>query len=735
MLLLCPSLQGAGGASAGIVRYVQDSKVWVLETERTSYVMGLDELGQVQNLYWGKKLVRDQDFSTALLKAEYVFDYREGRRGEEYPGWGGIRYPRATEYEEACLKVTLADGTRDVVLKYVSQEVSGNTLKIRLKDIRYDLFVDVTYQLFPKQDIIRKSARIENGTKQALVVESAQSGSWYVPPGDGYRLTYLPGLWGGYAAVNGEVQVTRESIHQGKKVLESRRGMTSHPMNPWFALDFQGQADEEHGQVWFGALAWSGNWKLVVEETPGLQVRVVGGYNDFDFGYQLKPGESLETPTFYGGFTERGFGEASRLMHRLERDEILPHHGNLPLRPVVFNSWAEAEAVEKQYAEAAAKLGVERFVVDDGWFGRRGHNDHASLGDWYPNPQMYPHGLKPLIDYVRSLGMEFGLWLDWESVNPDSDLYRRHPDWVINFPGRPRSEYRNQLVLNLAREDVKEYMFGIVDKLLTDNDIKMLKFDMNRGVSEPGWPEVPAAEQKSIWVKYVTNYYEILDRLRARHPQVELENSAGGGGRVDLAILGRMDTQELSDNGDAYDELWIGEGYTFTYAPRLLEGWVGDNPSTNDRSTSLKYRFLGAIVKGGQLGLGFDPTKWPAEEIAQAKKWVDYYKSIRKTLQEGELYRLSSPRDGNLAATEYVAPDGKQAVLFAFLHSQQFSRPAPPIYLRGLEDRAVYRLKPIDDKLREKEEVLSGSYLMNRGLNFNLAGDFDSTSIVLERCD
>jgi alpha-galactosidase len=696
--------------------------------------MGLDELDQVQNLYWGKKLLRDQDFSPALLRAEYVFAYREGRRGEEYPGWGGIRYPRAVEYEEPCLKVTLADGTRDVVLKYVSHEVRSDTLEIRLKDIRYDLFVDLTYRVFPREDIIRKSARIENETKQSLVVESAQSGSWYVPPGDGYRLTYLPGLWGGNVAVYSELQVAQEPIHPGKKVLESRRGMTSHPMNPWFAIDHQGRADEEHGQVWFGALGWSGNWKLVVEESPCLQVRVVGGYNDFDFGYLLKPGERLETPAFYGGFTEGGFGEASRLMHRLEREEILPHHGALPLRPVMFNSWAETVPVEKQYAEAAAKLGVELFIVDDGWFGQRGHNDHAGLGDWYPNPQMYPHGLKPLIDYVHSLGMEFGLWVEPEMVNPDSNLYRQHPDWVISFPGRPRSEYRNQLVLNLAREDVKEFVFGLLDKLLSENDIKLLKWDVNRGISEPGWPEVPVAEQKRIWVKYVANYYEILDRVLAKHPQLVFENSTGGGGRVDLGAFARMGQGDSGDE-DTFDELWTQEGQSLAYAPPVLEGWVGDNSGTNNRSTSLKYRFLGAIARGGALGLGFDPTKWSAEDLALTKRMVEYYKSVRKTLAEGEFYRLFSPRAGNLAAAEYVAQDGKQVVLFAFLHSQQFSRPAPIIYLRGLEERGVYRLKPLDDKLREKQEVLSGSYLMNRGLNFNLTGDFDCTSIVLERVD
>ena len=709
------------------VRYLPASKIWILETDHTSYVVGINEQNALQNLYWGKKITRDQDFAPAHTREAYAFESPEGMTNEEYPGWGGMRYT------EPCLKVSLADGVRDLVLKYVSHQVKGDTLEVRTKDINYDLFVTLTYRVFPRYDMIRKNALIENQTKQAVRIESAQSGVWYVPPGVGYRLTYLPGRW---AAEN---QVTQEVIHQGKKVLESRRMVTSHQTNPYFAIDYKGEANEEHGRVWFGALGWSGNWKFVVEQTPNQQVRVVGGYNDFDFGYQLKPGQSLSTPDFYGGYTEQGFGEASRHLHHLELDEILPRQPAPRLRPVVLNSWcvtefAVSEENQKQFAAIAAKLGVEQFMMDDGWFGAR-KTDRAGLGDWYPDPDKFPRGLKPLIDYVHSLGMEFGLWWEPEMVNPDSNLYREHPDWAINFPGRPRSEGRNQLMLNLAREDVKEYLFNVFDKLLRENEIKIVKWDMNRHISEPGWPEVPVAEQKQIWVKYVTNLYDLIDRLRAKHPTVEFETSEGGGGRVDLEFLKRMEQVNTTDNGDAFDRLRIWEGYTYAYAPKLINGGVGDNPGSNDRSTPLKFRFLQGIEMGGAFGLCCDVRKWPQADLDFARTMIDYYKTIRRTLQEGDLYRLASLREGNLAAAEYVAPDGKQAVLFAFLHSQQFLYQAPSIYLRGLDERALYRLKPIDDKLVEKRRVLSGSYLMNHGLNFNLTGDFDSTSVLLERVE
>jgi alpha-galactosidase len=721
--------QAADTASALVespIRFLADKKLWVLETERATYVVGVNERNELQNVYWGKKLTRDSDLSPAHTGAEHAsFDSSETMTNLEYPGWGG------RQYAEPCLKVTLADGVRDLVLKYVSHEVHGETLEMRLKDIQYDLFVNLSYRVFPRQDIISKQAEIQNRTQQPIMVESGQSGAWYVPRGEGYRLSYLAGRWAG------ETQLTREEIHQGKIVLESRRGNTSHQLNPWFALDFQGRADEQHGRVWFGALGWSGNWKLVFEQTPAQQVRVVGGYNDFDFAYLLQPGESLPTPAFYGGFTDQGFGEASRLLHRLEIEEILPDRAAPRVRPVLYNSWEAtefnvSEEGQKQLADKAAKVGVELFVMDDGWFGER-NDDHAGLGDWTVNPRKFPRGLKPLIDYVNNLGMNFGLWVEPEMVNPDSNLYRQHPDWVMNFPGRPRSEARNQLTLNMARDDVKEYIFSALDKLLAENNIKFIKWDMNRHFSEPGWPEVPVAEQKKIWLKYVNNVYEIIDRLRAKYPRLEIEACSGGGGRVDAGILERVNEVWTSDNTEAFDRLRIQEGFSFAYAPKVMMDWVTDVPNLNGRSTPLQFRFL--VAMQGSLGIGANLNRWSEADFALARKMVDYYKSIRKTVQEGKLYRLLSPREGSATANEYVSQDGRQAVVFAFLHSQQFLYPAPTVYLRGLDERALYRLKPLDGKLVEKQETVSGSYLMNHGLNFNLGGDFDSTSLLLERVD
>jgi alpha-galactosidase len=706
------------------VRFLPTKKLWVLETDRVSYVLGVNEQNSLQNVYWGKKLLRDEDLATAHTGREHAsFDSRETMTNEEYPGWGGLRY------NEPCVKVTLADGTRDLVLNYVSHEIHGDRLEIHTKDIRYALAVDLLYRVYPRSGIIEKRSIIRNQTGQPIVVESAQSGDWYVPAGEGYRLSYLTGRWAG------ETQLHREPVEPGKKVLESRRGNTSHQANPWFALDYQGAADEEHGRVWFGAIGWSGNWKLVVEETPAQQVRVTGGFNDFDFGYLLKPGETLETPAFYGGFTDQGFGESSRIMHAFERQEILPDRAAPHPRPVLYNSWEATtfdvnEAGQKQLADKAAKIGVELFVMDDGWFGQR-NDDHAGLGDWTVNPQKFPNGLKGLIDYVNGLGMKFGLWVEPEMVNPNSDLYRAHPDWAMHFNDRPRSEARNQLILNMARDDVRDHIFTVLDKLVSKNHIEFLKWDMNRHFGEPGWPEVAVAEQKQIWVKYVDNVYNIIDRLRAKHPGLEIESCSGGGGRLDLGILKRVDEVWTSDNTEAFDRLRIQEGFTNAYAPKVMMAWVTDVPNLNGRSTPLKYRFL--VAMQGSLGIGSNLNHWTDADFALASRMVGIDKEIRATVQQGNLYRLFSPREGEFTANQYVSQDGKQAVLFAFLHSQQYLRPAPVVYLRGLDERAVYRIKPIDDKLTGGLETASGSYLMNHGIELRLGGDFDSTMLTLER--
>ncbi len=734
MILLLGCASAARGQ--GAIQYAPETKVWTLRAGEMSYAFGVNERGELQAIYWGAALSPKTQLPAVHSRPEAAsFDLSTTTTPQEYPAWG------AGLYTEPALKATFADGNRNIVLHYVEHHIKGgadgNTLEIVMQDIKAPLVVHLYYRVHSETGILERWSRIENKTEQPVTLEDAASAAWTLPQGTGYDWHWLTGRWAG------EYQYHSAKIDTGAQMIESRRGSTSHQANPWFAIDEGSKTSESAGPVWFGELGWSGSWRITVEQSSLEQVRIVGGYNPFDFGYRLAPGESLETPPFYAGYTDKGMGEASRILHRFQRAEILPGHPHPRPRPVLYNSWEATEfkvneAGQITLAEKASQLGVERFVIDDGWFGKR-NDDHAGLGDWYVNSQKFPHGLKPVIDRVHALGMDFGIWVEPEMVNPDSDLYRKHPEWAMNFPGRPRTEGRNQLVLNLARNDVKEYTFNWLDKLVTDNDIAFLKWDYNRNWSEPGWDAVPVDQQKQIWVKYVDNLYEILDRLRAKHPKLEIESCSGGGGRVDLGILKRTDEVWTSDNTDALDRLSIQDGFTHAYTPGVMMAWVTDVPNfVNGRTVPLKFRFLVAMT--GSLGIGSNLNKFSDEEMKQAAGYVSYYKSIRETVQDGELYRLVAPESSEHSATEYVSRDGKQAVVFAFLHSQQFGTPYPAVHLQGLDPNAQYRLKPLEagasaggPRGPKLPDTVTGSYLMEVGLQLPLRGDYDSASILIER--
>ena len=724
VLIVSISLSGSGlmAQGPGDIHFDESSKVFRIDAGGVTYAFGINNVNALQPVYWGGQLSSEDRFPSTLAKPEVAsFDSPTTTTPNEYAGWG------AGLFVDPALKVSYPDGNRDLALHYVSHVIKGNELTITLKDIERDLFVELHYIVDHETGIVGRSAVILNRTQTPVTIEEAAAATWNLPRGTDYSLRYLSGRWGA------ESNLQKEVIRPGKIVLESRRGSTGHQNNPWFAIERGEHPDEESGDVWFGALAWSGSWSISVEQDQLQQIRVTGGFNPFDFSYKLQPGKQLETPVFYGGYSHHGVGGASRLLHHFELTRILPQAPAPRPRPVIYNSWEATgfsvdEPGQVALAEKAASIGVERFVMDDGWFGQR-KDDHAGLGDWYVNKEKFPNGLKPLIDKVHSVGMDFGLWVEPEMVNPNSDLYRKHPDWVLNFTGRPRSEQRNQLVLNLARKDVRDYVFGFLDDLLSHNQIAFLKWDYNRNWSEPGWPAVAPDEQQAVYVEYVRNLYSILRELREKHPQVEIESCSGGGGRVDLGILKLTDEVWPSDNTDPFDRLRIQDGFTYAYTPGVMMAWVTDSPGwMNQRTTSVTYRFLSSMQ--GSLGVGANLNKWTPAEFETAKQLIAAYKQVRETVQHGSLYRLVSPRDGSeVSVTESVANDKKQGVLFAFLHSSQMGYPFPRVYLRGLDPKTNYRVTAIAGVLaKDSPTVASGSYWMSHGVDVDLRGDFQAAA-------
>lgn len=701
-------------------------RVFRLDGGDVTYVAGVNDAGQLQTVYWGKRLPAAQEFAPPKPgQGSSSFDMPSNTTSQEFIGWGGGLYV------EPDLKVTFPDGNRDLVLKYQFHRVIVDGFDVVMKDISREVYVTVQYRMDRETGIVRRSAEVSNRTGTPFLIEQVAGGTYNLPRALNYRLHYVTGRWAA------EWDLQQQPVHAGKTVLESRRGTTGSQNNPWIMVDHVGDHDQDQGEVWFAALGWSGSWQISIEQDAVKGVRITGGPNAFDFSYLLKNGETFQTPYFYGGFSNQGVGGASRLLHRFEVDSLLPHAPQPKLRPVLYNSWEATtfnvdEAGQMALADKAASIGVERFVMDDGWFGQR-NNDHAGLGDWTVNPQKFSRGLKPLIDKVHSLKMDFGLWVEPEMVNPDSDLYRKHPDWALNFPGRPRTEGRNQLVLNLARKDVHDYVLQVLDKLLNENDIAFLKWDYNRNWSEPGWPAVPVEEQKNVYVDFTRNYYDILEKLRQKHPNIEIESCSGGGSRVDLGVMHLTDEVWPSDNTDAYDRLLLQEGFSYAYSPAVMMAWVTDSPTwVNQRALSLEYRFLSSMQ--GSLGIGSNLNKWTPEDFAKARTMIDVYKGVRETVQRGSLYRLMSSREGEHSVTESVSRDGKQAVTFAFLHSSTQLHPFPRIYLRGLREDTIYKLRVIAGKPEDDTpQTATGAYWMHHGVDVALRGDFQAAMFVLDR--
>jgi len=726
-LALAPALVLAAipQSAAAKVTVSADARVFRLDGGHVTYAFGVDEKGYLQPLYWGAEVDPQAPLAARASKELSGFDPAGMQTAQEFAGQGeGL-------VTDPGVKVTFADGNRDLVLKYRSYHLEGETLVIELADIARPLTVTLRYAIDPDTGVVTRSAAVRNGGARPVRVEALAAATLTLPGAAAYDLHFLSGR---HAA---EWTPHSVALSPALTTLESRRGSVGHGNQPWLAISRPGLTTEESGPVWFGALAWSGSFRMTAQTDNIGRVRLAAGYNSYDFAWSLKPGETLETPRFYAGYSSGGYGGASRAFHRFQREQVIPGGARAPLRPVLYNSW-EATAFDvtvagqMALAERAAKLGVERFVVDDGWFGQR-NDDHAGLGDWTVNPKKFPQGLKPLIDRVHALGMSFGLWFEPEMVNKDSDLYRAHPDWVLNFPGRPRTEGRNQLVLNLARTDVRDHLLDVLDRLLRENDIQFIKWDYNRNWTEPGWPEA-GPDQQRLQVQYIRNLYHILAELRRRHPGLEIETCSGGGGRVDTGIMALTDQAWTSDNTDPYDRLAIQDGFSMAYAPAVMMDWVTDAPNwANGRVTTLDYRFLSAMQGG--LGIGANLNHWTPDDSTTARRWIEAYKGIRETVQRGDLYRLVRPtEDQAQTATFFVSANRRQAVLFVMQRGSMWRDNWAPLKVAGLDPNRTYAVRRLGggDLPENTPDHASGAWWMEHGLTIRLRGDYTGLGLVFE---
>ncbi|HEY0947333.1 MAG TPA: alpha-galactosidase [Opitutaceae bacterium] len=616
----------------------------------------------------------DVSYHTVLLKAAFAEPAGELRPGEarNLP----VRDLRL-RYHSHCIQDNATPGLAPAHVPAVRGEARRETLALRLKDEAYAFYATLYYRLTPEHDVIERWIELENGTGSPVEIETLGFGSLHLPHGE-YEVTRPAGAWAREFVAN------RQRLEQGSFVLSQLGLNTGHASNPFFLLNSCGAAIEEAGIVYFGALAYSGNWSLEFEVLPTGPVRVHGGYERTDFALTLAPGERHATPAFVHGCCAEGWGGASRRLHRFVRDYVMPN--GEASRPVLYNSWEATYfdlSIDGQIhlARLAASIGVELFVVDDGWFGGRRH-DRAGLGDWVVSRDVFPQGLKPLIDEVRRLGMAFGLWVEPEMVNPDSDLYRAHPDWVLHFPGRPRTESRTQLVLDFGRPEVVEHIFGVLDALCRENEIDFIKWDMNRYATEPGSPA-----GKALWRRHVAGVYRIMDGLRERHPRLSIQSCSGGGGRIDLGVLARSDQVWTSDNTDACDRVGIQNGFSLAYPPRVMESWVTHEVNhQTGRRWPLDLRF--DVAMRGVLGIGSSLNQLSPEELKVYARKIAFYKKIRPVVQHGDLYRLSAAP----STWQSVLPDASRAVYSIVVLQHRLGVHRAPARLRGLSNDAHYRI-------------------------------------------
>ncbi|MDD6727848.1 MAG: alpha-galactosidase [Eubacteriales bacterium] len=684
--------------------------IFVLETENTHYVLGVDKNGYNRHIHWGKKCD--------------VKDYRIFNWGDENSNHTTLDEMKQectafgqTMYRECVLKATFPDGCREINSKFIGSKIEGSTLTLTFSDKLYSLEYDLSYTLYDKGDIITRSITVRNTGNEPINFEHLYSAEFTLPSIKPYKFRNTNGAWGG------EFVETESCLDGGSLVFESRKGISGHNNSPYFIA--HQDADEKCGKVYFGSLAYSGNFKVKATRDLYGITRIIIGMNDFDFGYTLGGGEEFTTPAVHFGMTE-GFGEMSRQMNRFCVDNVLPKQFNDKILPVLYNSWEATEfnvSVEGQtkLAELAADMGVELFVMDDGWFGAR-NNDRAGLGDWYVNKEKFPNGLDELIQNVNNLGMDFGLWVEPEMVNPDSDLFRAHPEWAYHYDTREACELRHQLVLNMTRSDVQEYILNVLDKLLTDHNIKYIKWDMNRPFSETGAENLD--NPKMLYYLHTKAVYDIVDTLKERHPDVAIESCSSGGGRSDLGALTHYDQAWTSDNTDGIDRMTIQKGYSLLRPTKTMRAWVTDIAGIN-KPCSLDFRFN--IAMQGALGVGGNLLNYSKEDLEICKKNIALYKEIRDIVQFGDLYRILDADKDEVLMNQYVTADKSRSVAFIAARGTRFYKKRLPLTFDGLDENKRYSFEFWGEK-----HTMSGSYLMNVGIPTHIHGAYYNKIIVLE---
>jgi alpha-galactosidase len=721
------------------IQYNAETKTFHLKAKDTSYVLGVLRDGYLVHYYWGKGISEyrhsnflqfvDRGFSGNPYVQKDDRTFSLDTLPQEYPQYGN------TDFRKPAYQVQLENGSTVSDLRYVSHtifqgkapleglpaiyveaEEEAETLEITMEDSLNGLKVILRYTVFEQFNAITRSVRFVNEGSQSIKLLSALSVSVDFRDSD-YDFLHLHG-----AHVK-ERHIERKPLRHGIQSIESTRGASSHQHNPFIAL-LGKDTTEDNGDVYGFNFVYSGNFLAQAEVDPFNNTRVTMGINPFDFSWKLDADESFQAPEVVMVYSSEGLGDMSRTYHDLYRTRLVRGTYRDKERPILVNNWEATyfdfnEEKILEIAKAGSELGIELFVLDDGWFGKR-DDDRSSLGDWFVDQNKLPNGLGSLAANVNEMGLEFGLWFEPEMISVDSDLYREHPDWCLHVPGRSRSESRNQLVLDFSREDVCDEITKRVCSILASAPISYVKWDMNRHMTEIGSALLPADRQRETAHRYMLGLYKVMEKITTSFPDVLFESCSGGGGRFDPGILFYMPQTWTSDNTDAVSRLKIQYGTSLVYPIVSMGAHVSAVPNHQvDRSTSMKMR--GDVAMSGNLGYELDLTKLSAEEKKVVKQQVSTYKEIRSLIQFGDFYRLKSPFDGNETAWLFANKDKTEAMVFYFRVLAEPAAPFAFLKLKGMDVTKQYQLVGT-------QHVYGGDELSYAGLSIpaEMKGDFQS---------
>ncbi|MEK4436312.1 MULTISPECIES: alpha-galactosidase [Paenibacillus] len=708
--------------------YIDESQhIFHLQSRVTSYVIQIVD-GFPLLVYWGQRLSEKGNLENLVPRLEKK---EPDSMPQEYPQYG------AGDFRSPAYQVQLEDGSRITELRYkgystgagkpgieglpyvyTESDHEADTLELELEDAYSGLTVLLQYSIF-MDGAITRSASFKNNGQSTVRLLRALSANVDLYGKSNYELLYLAGHWAR------EAQLQRRPLGPGGTSLGSRRGMSSHQHNPFAAVVSPG-ADEEHGEVFAVNLVYSGNFHAEAEVDAFGVVRLGIGLNPFDFCWMLAPGESFQTPEAVLVYSNEGIGGMSRIYHRLYRNRLCRGVHRDKERPILVNNWEAtyfnftADKIEA-IAETGSQLGIELLVLDDGWFGKR-DSDNSSLGDWVEDRRKLPNGLRDLAERIERQGLQFGLWFEPEMISPDSELYRKHPDWCLHAEGRRRTEARWQLVLDLSRPEVRDYLYNAMADIFANVPVSYVKWDMNRPLTEICSAAALPENQQEIAHRYVLGLYELINKLTTAFPQILFESCSSGGGRFDPGMLYYMPQTWTSDNTDAVERLKIQYGTSLVYPVSTIGAHISAVPNHQvHRETSLKFR--GDVAMSGNFGYELDLTQFTDAEKIQVKEQVAMYKEHRSLIQKGDLFRLRSPFQGNETSWMFVSEDRCEAIVFYF---QVLAKPNPAtdvLQLRGLDHSYTYEVSG------ESGHVGSfhGDRLMQAGLIIPpLTGDYTS---------